>query len=53
VLGRERSRDTTVVVTHVSRIDASSREGLLWSSSARRDCYVLHPATIVADAVGD
>ena len=53
VLRREPSHDITVVVTHLSRVDGRNGAGLLWLRSARRDRYLLHPATIVVDAVHD
>lgn len=53
VLRREPSHEITVVVTHLSPVDGRNGVGLLWLRSARRDCYLLHPATIVVDAVHD
>jgi hypothetical protein len=48
-----RSRPTehpTLVVAALDRALVPNTDGLLWLRSARQDCYLLHPATIVGAA---
>ena len=49
-LRREPAERLTVQVTQLERALLPNDDGLLWVGTARRDCFLLHPATIVAAA---
>lgn len=46
-LRRRPTEQGTVVVAQLDRALVPNSDGLLWLRTARHDCYLLHPATIV------
>jgi hypothetical protein len=46
-LRRRPPEQPTIVVTELEPSTVPNEEGLLWLRTARQDCFLLHPATIV------
>ena len=46
-LRRRPAEQPTIVVTELEPATVPNEAGLLWLRTARQDCFLLHPATIV------